>query len=96
MRFIQAEIPDSLFVLVRERMRRDVTFTPEDIRRHVLQHAQATLRAINELESNWEIIANRVMRSCIDELRRAGEIAQLKHGVWAKTTFLKAASDAEA
>ncbi|KVP17040.1 hypothetical protein [Burkholderia ubonensis] len=82
MKFGQAEIPETLFALARERMRSFGEFTPEDIRQHLLTEARADLAAINSIEHNWRIIAERVLRACIEELRAAGEIEQVKRGVW--------------
>ena len=90
MKFGQTEIPENLFTLARERMRRDVTFTPGDIRAHLAKEAPADLAASSPLGQNWGIVADRVTRSCIEELRAAGEIGQLKRGTWAKTSFLRA------
>ncbi|KVP75198.1 hypothetical protein WJ96_05425 [Burkholderia ubonensis] len=84
MKFGQAEIPERIFDITRGRMRRDSMFTPEDIRQHLLAEAREDLAAINSIERNWSIIANRVMRACVEELRAAGEIEQVKKGVWAK------------
>lgn len=90
MKFGQTEIPGSLFKLARERMLRDATFTPGDIRAHLAKEAPSELAAISGIGRNWGIIADRVTRACIDQLRAAGEIGQLKRGVWAKTSFLAA------
>jgi hypothetical protein len=90
MKFCNTEVPQSLFDMARERMRKGVTFTPDDIRTHLLKHAQTELVAINDISSNHQIIAERVMRACVKELRGSGEIKQMKHGLWAKTSFLEA------
>lgn len=92
MRFGSKEIPGSIFKLARDRMLRDVTFTPEDIRGHLMEQAPVVLNEISSIGVNHRIIANRVMRDCVKQLVASGEIAQLKRGVWAKTTFLKAAA----
>jgi hypothetical protein len=90
MKFGQTVIPESLFKLARERMLRDPTFTPGDVRGHLAKEAPADLAAISGIGRNWGIVADRVTRACIDELRTAGEIAPLKRGTWAKTSFLRA------
>ena len=87
MRFGNTEIPGSLFKLARERMLKTATFTPEDIRRHILEQAPTELRNISPIATNQRIIAERVMRGCIKQLVASGEIAQLKRGVWAKASF---------
>lgn len=92
MRFGSTEIPGSVFQLARERILADATVTPEAIRQHLLSQAHETLRAISPIATNQRIIADRVMRDCLKQLVASGEIAQLKHGVWAKTTFLAAAN----
>ena len=91
MRFGCTEIPGSLFKIARDRMRSDATFTPEDIRRHLVDRASDVLHGISPITVNHRIIADRVMRDCVKQLVSSGEIAQLKRGVWAKTTFLAAA-----
>lgn len=91
MKFGTTPIPDAVFDLAYERMRRDATFTPEDVRQHLLTHGSAQLQAITSIEVNQWIIANRVMRACVNVMRDAGEIEQLKKGVWAKASFLAAA-----
>ncbi|MYM92445.1 hypothetical protein [Duganella vulcania] len=85
-------IPEALFALARERMRRDATFTPEDVRVHLAKQAPDTLASVSGKGVNWGIVADRVTRSCIRELRATGEIAPLKRGTWAKTSFLKEAA----
>lgn len=91
MKFGSAPIPASIFDMAYARMRREATFTPEDIRTYLLRHAKAELSALSSIETNQRIIANRVMRACVNTLREAGEIEALKRGVWAKTSFLAAA-----
>lgn len=90
MKFGQTEIPGSLFKLARDRMLRDATFTPGDIRAHLAKEAPDVLAAVSGIGVNWGIVADRVVRSCISELRTAGEIGPLKRGTWAKVSFLKA------
>ena len=92
MKFGQTEIPGSLFKLARERMLRDATFTPGDVRAHLAKEAPDVLAAVSGVNVNWGIVADRVTRACINELHNAGEIGQLKRGTWAKSSFLKAAS----
>lgn len=89
MKFGPTPIPENLFTLARERMLRDATFTPGDIRAHLAKEAPADLAAVSDIGVNWGIVAERVTRACIRELRAAGEIAPLKRGTWAKTSFLK-------
>ena len=90
MKFGQTEIPENLFTLARERMRRDATFTPDDVRAHLAKQAPDELAAVSGIGVNWGIVADRVTRACLRELRAAGEISPLKRGTWAKTSFLKA------
>jgi len=84
MKFGQREIPDMLFDLARERMRKDESFTTDEIRQHLLAAGEEYMLFVNDIRSNWRIIADRVTRACIDELRDAGEIEQLKKGVWGR------------
>lgn len=91
MNYGNTEIPGSLFKLARERMLRNATFTPNDIRTHLVTEGRATMLTLSTITRNHEIIADRVMRACIDQLRDAGEVAQAKHGVWARTGTLDAA-----
>ena len=88
MKFGQTEVPETLFTLARERMRRDATFTPGDIRAHLAKEAAGTLAAVSGIGVNWGIVADRVTRACIRELRAAGEIGPFTRGTWAKTSFL--------
>lgn len=92
MHFGRTELPGILFKLARERMVLEATFTPEDIRKYLVVQSHEILQRISPLATNHRIIANRVMRDCIKQLVSSGEIAQLKRGVWAKTTFLAAAA----
>ena len=92
MRFGNTEIPGCLFHLARERMLKEATFTPENIRQHLLTQAPDELCAISPIATNQRIIAERVMRDCVKQLVASGEIAQLKRGVWAKTSFPAAAA----
>jgi hypothetical protein len=84
MKFGQREIPDTLFDMARERMRRDDSFTPDDIRQHLVADGEEYMLFVNDIPSNWRIIADRVTRACIDELRDASEIEQVKKGVWTR------------
>lgn len=93
MKFGQTEIPGSLFKLARERMLREATFTPGDIRAHLAREAPADLAAISGIGRNWGVIADRVTRACIDQLRTAGDIKQFKRGVWARSSFLAAGAN---
>lgn len=90
MKYGQTEIPGSLFKLARERMLRDRTFTPCDLRAYLITEGRDVMVAMSTIEKNHWIIADRVMRACIDELRDAGELTQLKRGVWARTATLDA------
>lgn len=91
MKYGQTEIPGSLFKLARERMLRDDTFTPADLRYHIISAGQEEMLAISTIRKNHGIIADRVMRACIEELRTAGELTQFKRGIWARTSTLAAA-----
>jgi predicted nicotinamide N-methyase len=88
MKFCNTEVPQKLFDMTRERMRKEVTFTPEDIRLHLIKNAQAELVQISDITHNHQIIAERLMRACIKELRASGEIKQMNRGRWAKSSFL--------
>lgn len=91
MKYGQTEIPGRLFKLARDRMLRDATFTPFDIRNHLTVEGREDMVALSTIESNYWLIADRVMRACIDELRSAGEIHQVKRGLWGKTAMAPAA-----
>lgn len=91
MKYGQSEIPESLFKLARERMLRDETFTPFDIRTYLSTAGRDEMVALSSIEKNHWLIADRVMRACIDELRDAGKLTQVKRGLWAKTSSLAAA-----
>lgn len=91
MKFSGHDIPDSLFELARTTMRARGHFTPEDIRQVLITEGRATMVAINGIERNHRIIADRVMRKVVQELAAAGEYAQLKRGVWMKSSVLAAA-----
>lgn len=84
MKYGQTEIPGSLFKLARDRMLRDRTFTPCDLRSYLTSAGHDVMVAMSTIEKNHWIIADRVMRACIDELRAAGQLTQLKRGVWAR------------
>jgi hypothetical protein len=84
MKYGQTEIPGSLFKLARDRMLRDPTFTPCDLRSYLTSAGHDVMVAMSKIEKNHWIIADRVMRACIDELRAAGQLTQLKRGVWAR------------
>lgn len=90
MKFRQTEVPARLLELARARILRDASFTPDDIRAHLAKEAPDELAAVSGIGVNWGIVADRVTRACIAELRAAGEIDQLKRGRWAQTSFLKA------
>lgn len=95
LKYGQTEIPGSLFKLARERMLRDDTFTPFDLRNHLMTDGRDVMLAISTIHKNHWIITDRVMRACIDELRTAGELTQLKRGIWARTSTLDAAGTGE-
>jgi hypothetical protein len=94
MKYGQSEIPESLFKLARERMLRDDTFTPFDIRTYLSTAGRDEMVALSTIEKNHWLIADRVMRACIDELRDAGKLTQVKRGLWAKTSSLAASGAA--
>jgi hypothetical protein len=82
MKFGQAEIPQHLFQMARAHIRDATIFETAGVRQHLLDNAKVDLAAINDLEGNWPLIAERVTRACLNELRAAGEIEQVKKGVW--------------
>lgn len=84
MKYGQTEIPGSLFKLARDRMLRDPTFTPCDLRAYLSSAGRDEMMSMSTIEQNHWIIADRVMRACIDELRAAGQLTQHKRGVWAR------------
>lgn len=86
MKFGKTEIPGALFKLARDRMLAGGAFTPVDIRDHLLREAEATLDTISDIRTNQWIIANRITRTCIAELRKTGEIVQLRRGTWSRVS----------
>lgn len=90
MKFGTTPIPQELFELARQRLRR-ATSTPEQVRQYLLEHGQEALRRTNPIEHNHRIIANRVFQAVRRELVDSGELTQLKRGVWATTEFMRAA-----
>lgn len=91
MRFGSTPIPGELFKLARDRMLREASFTPEDIRTHLLSEGTSHLSAVTTNSTNQWIIAERVMQSARKDLAEAGEVAQLRRGVWMRSDVLKAA-----
>lgn len=90
MRFGSAVIPECLFHLARESMRAKTSFTPEDLRRELMERGREDLARLSSHATNQRIIANRVTRAVIKELAAAGELGQLKRGVWMKAAVLGA------
>lgn len=82
MRFGTVLIPDAIFDFARARMRQEATFTPDAVRQHILTSAPLILDGISSIKTNQRIVAHRVTRACIDELRASGEVVQLKRGLW--------------
>jgi hypothetical protein len=82
MKFCQTEIPENLVELARAQIRRHEKFTTDEVRQHFLEAARDGIAVISDIESNQWIIANRVVRACINELRSTGEISQVKKGTW--------------
>lgn len=91
MRFGTITVPGELFKLARERMLSEASFTPEDIRLHLLSSGRVHLDKVSDHETNRWIVANRVLQASRKELVQAGEVAQLKRGVWMKSSVLRAA-----
>lgn len=91
MKFGSTPIPDSLFVRARNEMRSRASFTPEDIRSALVRDGALALQSVSTIPQNMRIIADRVMRQVLGELRDAGEVESLKRGVWRKTANLTAA-----
>lgn len=96
MKFMGREVPGALFKLARDYMLSDATVTPEDVRVYLLSHGSDDLNALSDIKENHRVIVNRVFQVARKELIAAGKISQLKRGVWAKTSFLKAANAAGA
>ena len=84
MRFSGTLIPAALFDLARNKMLSVATFTPDDVRQHLLSNASAEMFATNSIQSNHRIIAERVMRAVLEDLVAEGKVAQLKRGVWTR------------
>lgn len=91
MKFSGKEIPGSLFKLARDFMLSRQSFTPDDVRAHLLRHGAAALAETHGIPANHPIIANRVHQAACRELAQAGEVVQLKRGVWMKKSILDAA-----
>jgi hypothetical protein len=90
MKFGSTVVPERLFELARARLLENPTSTPEQVRQHLLKHGALWLQRTNPLAANHPIIAARVFNAVRLELAAKGEIKQLKHGLWATTSFLKA------
>ncbi len=86
MKFGTQTIPGELFKLARERMLRDTHFEPAKVREHICEHGRAQLFEINSIEKNHQIIAERVMRAALAELVAAGEVEQVKRGLWGRVS----------
>ncbi|MBK3780161.1 hypothetical protein G3A43_07810 [Paraburkholderia aspalathi] len=84
MMFCNVKIPDRLFELTRARLRRDASFSINEVRQQLLAETRADLVTISSIERNWPLIINRVLRACIGELEDAGEIGHIQRGVWAR------------
>lgn len=84
MQFCGKTIPGSLFKLARDRMLTAETFTPADIRKHLLANGADALLETNALTNNHPIIANRVFLATRQELADSGQVAPVKRGVWSK------------
>lgn len=90
MKFGHKDVPRELFALARDAMRERAVFTPEDIRRYLVETGRELMLSISGIESNHQIVAERVMRAVLKELAAAGEYRQLKRGVWAKPSIINA------
>lgn len=88
MKFSGHTIPEAIFTLTRDRMRAVSSFTPPDMRAYIVERAAVDLAAVTFSDVNKRIIAERVMRAVIKELVAAGELAQLKRGVWMKKSII--------
>jgi hypothetical protein len=84
MRFGNQTVPGSVFAVARNKMLELEQFTPQQMREHILKDAASELEALSSISINHRIIAERVMRECIAELRAAGQLASPKRGVWAR------------
>lgn len=91
MKFFGKEIPCSLFNLARDFMLSRTSFTPADVRAHLLRHGANELNQTSGVAANHAIIANRVHQAACRELAQSGEVRQLKRGVWMKAAVLAVA-----
>lgn len=85
MKFSGHEIPGSLFKAARDRMLAGTvgsTFTPEEIRQHLMDSCGNDLAAISSLAANQRIVANRVFQEARKQLVSTGEVVQVRRGVW--------------
>lgn len=94
MKFSGRVVPQELFEITRNLMRTMPSFTPEEIRWLLVTRyprAATLIREVTTLAANDRLVAHRVTRAVIDELHAAGDIKQLKRGVWMATRVWAAA-----
>ena len=93
MKFSGRVVPEELFEIARNMMRTMPSFTPEEVRWQLVTRPRAAtlIREVTTLQANDRVLAHRVTRAVIDELVAAGDIKQLKRGVWMATRVWDAA-----
>jgi hypothetical protein len=82
MKFGQKEIPEAFFTETRKKMLSNKEFTPNGIRLFILEKFKADLSKIDNISHNHKIIADRVMRKCLNGLVEEKHIYQVKRGLW--------------
>jgi hypothetical protein len=90
MKFGSIHIPESLHQIARERMLQSTSFTPDEVRSHLLDKGIEVIAMISDLKTNQWIVANNVVRAEINKLVSEKAIGQLKRGVWMKRAVLDA------
>jgi hypothetical protein len=84
MRFGSTPVPGTLFALARTLMLEQPSFTPSAMRAALMEKGREDMLALSDLPGNYPIIAERVMREVISEMVTAGQLTQIKRGLWAR------------
>lgn len=89
MKFGAVTIPGSLFALARDFMAARETFTPADVKAEIRLKGSNELQSVSDIFHNHSVIAHRVAREAIDQMKATGEIVQLKRGTWQRVVIKK-------
>lgn len=94
MKFGTTVIPGRLFALARDRLLLGPSCTTAEVRDHLIAQGRAEMLECSDIERNHRIVAQRVFDAARLELLAAGQIKQLKRGVWAAETAGACSADA--